>query len=139
MISVHDNEIYAYVVSLRDKRIVLHTELPNTEEFTDIVFFNVVAFQFENANVGQNVLFDVVERSPLELFKNYHSLLRPKIVGGISHGYSYLPFEYASESEFVTKLDELGIKCYDVLASWGLSGFVIAETCDRIARSKRMA
>ena len=60
--SVHDNIVYAYKVDCRHRLIVLHTAYRDREpqEFTDIVFKDVIAHHFEHV-LQENILFDIEE------------------------------------------------------------------------------
>ncbi|MFM8682673.1 MAG: hypothetical protein ACKOEG_02655, partial [Chthoniobacterales bacterium] len=61
-ISVHDNSLVAYEVLAKETKVVLHTECLAREphEFTDIVFEEVLAYDFENDLFG-TIIFDVKE------------------------------------------------------------------------------
>ena len=61
-ISVHDNHLVAYTVLAKEKKIVLQTEFRDREphEFTDVVFEEVLAYDFENDLFGA-IIFDVEE------------------------------------------------------------------------------
>jgi hypothetical protein len=62
MISVHDNHVYGCSLDFENHRITLHTYFrdKSPHEYTDIVFFGVVAHRFEHVLSG-NILFDVTE------------------------------------------------------------------------------
>ena len=63
--SVHDNFVYAYSVDCEGRRLVLHTAFRDRppQEFTDVVFRDVVAHHFEHVLPG-NILFDVPHAQP---------------------------------------------------------------------------
>lgn len=61
-ISVHDNLLVAYSVLANEKRIVFRTEFRDRKphEFTDVVFDEVLAYDFKNDLFG-TIIFDINE------------------------------------------------------------------------------
>jgi hypothetical protein len=137
IVPIHDNEPYAYVVSIHDRRIVLYTAAPSANRFVDVIFDGVAIFQIAEVNIGQNVLMDIVEVSAAQLFHDFNSLFEPKEVGGIVHGYSWAPFQYKTQTEFVEAIERLGLRCFIVDTSMGLYGFVVCKHVTRMWRQER--
>jgi hypothetical protein len=84
MISIHDNETYAYVVDICGRRITLHTEHPTTRQCVDVIFDEVAAFQIAEVDMRQNVLLDIIEVEPAQLFSEFSSLLGPMKLEALS-------------------------------------------------------
>jgi hypothetical protein len=127
---VHDNHLYAYVVDCENQRIVLHTVFRDREphEFTDVVFHGVCAHHFEQALPG-NILFDVEEIDVDVLVRENASLFEA------SWRYAWPPIEYRGDLATLTAaLRGASIRAYSVSSSLGLSGWVLARTCERYSR-----
>jgi hypothetical protein len=61
MISIHDNQVYGCSSDFEAQRLTLHTFDENSPpEFTDVIFWKVVAHRFEHT-LPSNILFDIVE------------------------------------------------------------------------------
>lgn len=129
--SVHDNEVHAYRMVFPKKTLILETAYQT--EKTDIRFAEVLAYSFENAG-EQNVLFEVVESS-LEEFIRWYS----------EHPDTQQAFEYGFPIEGMKNpgavLDSLkaqGYRYYEVNASVGLDGFVIAKGIELTPHNETM-
>jgi hypothetical protein len=137
-ISVHDNLVYAQAVDYGHRRIVLHTIYADAEppEYTDVVFEGVIAHHFEQEQFGAspygaNILFDVEEAELKNtLGQNADLLARAK-------NYGWPMLEYETVEDLVKQLPAGGAKCFEVHASFGLSGFVIATSLEFRPRKSR--
>ena len=132
-VSVHDNWLYAQAVDHQRRRIVLYTVFPHVEpwEYTDVVFTGVVAHHFERQQFGDdgeapaNVLFDVDEvTDPLGLLAEYEDLLMR------TKGWAWPVDEYGSLDDLVSRLAGAGARCFAVVGTWGVHGFVFARTME---------
>ncbi len=129
--SVHDNFVYGYSVDCERRRLVLHTAYKDREphEFTDIVFRDVVAHHFEHVLPG-NILFDVEEVDLTHLVRENAALF------GQSWRYAWPPFEYDGDLELLIRLMQAAsVRAYAIGSSYGLSGWVLAGSSERVARS----
>jgi hypothetical protein len=131
-VSVHDNWLYAHAVDHQRRRVVLHTVFTHVEpwEYTDVVFTGVVAHHFERQQFGggeapANVLFDVEEVSDLlGLLREYEELLRR------TKGWGWPTLEYEGLDDLVAQVARAGARCFAVVGTWGLHGFVFARSME---------
>jgi len=137
MFSVHDNVVYGYSVSCTRARCVLHTKFPHDKkspEFTDVVFEGVAALQFDDVSMSQSILLDVFELEPEQFFEAFADHFRVEEKWGLTFSYTWLPFKYQDKTEFSGLIKAHALHCYEIDASWGLNGFVIAKSCERLLR-----
>lgn len=138
MVSVHDNEVYSHVVDYEECRIVLHTYYPPavSPEFTDIVFSGVVAHHFEyqgfkTSGAPGNILFDVVESPLATVLGKYSELL------AVAKNYSWPLLNYDGPDDLSVRLSSKNVRCYEVISSCGLCGFVLASSMEYQHRETR--
>ena len=128
-ISVHDNSVVAYEVLAKEKKIVLHTECLDREshEFTDIVFEEVLAYDFENDLFG-TIIFDVKEVDLSVLLKEKAAMFE----GGWRHGW---PRGWERDKEdievFVRRLE---MRAFELSSSYGMSGWVLARRMSKVQK-----
>lgn len=137
MISVHDNEVYGYAISCARARCVLHTKFSRDNqppEYTDIVFEGVAALQFDDVNLSQNILLDVYALEPTQFLKTFEEYFRVEEKWGRTFSYAWLPFQYQNQIEFSSLIQSHALRCYEIEAAWGLNGFVIAKSYERLSR-----
>jgi hypothetical protein len=130
--SVHDNFVYAYSVDCEGRRLVLHTAFRDREphEFTDVIFRDVVAHLFEHALPG-NILFDVEEVDVAAVVRENERLLAD------SWRYGWPPVEYRGNLDaLIEALKVSAVRAYAIGSSYGLSGWVLAGSCERVARGE---
>jgi hypothetical protein len=130
--SVHDNIVYAYSVDCEGRRLVLHTAFRDREpqEFTDVIFRDVVAHRFEHVLPG-NILFDVEEADVATVVRENEALLAD------SWRYGWPPLEYRGNLEaLVDALKSSAVRAYTIGSSYGLSGWVFAGSCERVSRGE---
>ncbi|MEY3480346.1 MAG: hypothetical protein RIQ71_1121 [Verrucomicrobiota bacterium] len=126
-ISVHDNSVVAYEVLAKEKKIVLHTECLDREshEFTDIVFEEVLAYDFENDLFG-TIIFDVKEVDLSVLLKEKAAMFE----GGWRYGW---PRGWEKDKEdievFVRRLE---MRAFELSSSYGMSGWVLARRMSKV-------
>src|SRR4051812_7594662 len=112
--SVHDNFIYAYSVDCEGRRLVLHTAFRDREpqEWTDIVFRDVVAHHFEHV-LPANILFDVEEADVATLVKENAQLFAD------SWRYGWPPLEYRGNLDaLVELLGASSVRAYTIGSSY---------------------
>jgi len=129
-LSVHDNSVYAYTVDCQGCRLTLHTEYRH-HEFTDVVFRDVLAHQFEHVLQG-NILFDIQETDVAAFVAENKGLLAE------SWRYGWPPVEYHGDLDVLTALLKgSSVRAYTIGSSYGLSGWVLAGSCERVRRSEQ--
>jgi hypothetical protein len=137
MISVHDNHVYGFATSFTKQRFTLHTKFPREKqetEFTDVVFNGVVAMQLDDICLTQSILGEIYEKSAAEFFQAFENVFKVEEKWGNKFSYLWLPFKYEGKEDFVAKISEHFLVCFEIESSWGLNGFVIAKNCARISR-----
>jgi hypothetical protein len=131
MSSVHDNYVYAYVVDCEHRRLILHTSYPvgDTQEYTDAVFIGVVAHFFEYVlrgnilNAIQEITIESLIEQNAELFKD-------------TWRYAWPILQYKGDLGILQNwLHDHSIHAFDVISSYGLSGWVLAESSELVART----
>src|SRR5262245_10364617 len=121
--SIHDNRIIAYEVDAENRQIVLHTRFDskNPIEYTDVVFIGVHAYRFENDNFG-NIILNI-EEVPLSnlLVENADTFER-----GMK--YAWPGVWNQSFEASLHHLESQRAKAFEISSSFGLTGWVIAES-----------
>lgn len=119
--SVHDNNVYAYVVQCERRRIVLHTEYRDggAEEYTDVAFSGVVAHHFETVLSG-NILFDITEVEPGQIVRGWAELFARQ------KNYGWPAIKYDDPQALTSALVGMGVRGYEIGSSYGLTGWVLA-------------
>ena len=129
-LSIHDNCVYAYSVDCKGRRLTLHTEFKGREpqEYTDVVFRDVLAHHFDHVQPG-NILFDVEEQE-------IGSLVRENaVLFADSWRYGWPLIEYSGDLDvLVTKLKAASVRAYSIGSSYGMSGWVLAGSCELVSR-----
>lgn len=118
MISVHDNKIVSYQVNLEKEEIRIHT-LTESGNNVYIVFSGVLAHFFET-QISNSIIFNIDEYPLLDFFKENKKLLEEQ-----------KPYCWPICYENIKELEETLIKenyiYYNICASYGLSGWVLAK------------
>jgi hypothetical protein len=130
--SVHDNFVYAYTVDCERRRVTLHTAFRDREphEFTDVIFHDVIAHWFEHVLPG-NILFDVAEQDLGSIVQAHAAVFNE------SWRWGWPPVEYRGDLELLTAtLQAQSARAYSIGSSYGLSGWVLAGSCERLVRSE---
>jgi hypothetical protein len=130
-LSIHDNLVYAYNVDCEGRRVVLHTVFRDREpnEYTDVVFRDVVAHHFEHVLDG-NILFDIDDSDVATFVKENSALFAD------SWRYGWPPVDYNGDmNKLVDALNAASARAYVIQSSYGLSGWVVAGGCDRVSRN----
>jgi hypothetical protein len=121
--SIHDNRVISYEVDGERRRIVLRTRFEDREpvEHTDLIFEGVLAYHFENDNFG-NILFGVEEVSVPQLVEGNRRLF--------DEGSKYAwpgPWNQSTQAA-VQHLEAAGARAFEISSSYGLAGWVVAES-----------
>lgn len=130
--SVHDAFVYAYSVDCEGQRLVLHTRYQHVtpHRLADIVFGGVLAHRFDHALPG-NILFGVEEYGLEQLVRENAELFAE------SWRWGWPPIEYRGDLDaLIAAPRAASMRAYDVGASFGLSGWVIALGCDHVPRDE---
>lgn len=125
--------MYGYTVDCDERRLVLHTAFRNHEpsEFTDVVFREVIAHHFEHVLPG-NILFDIEEPDVAEFVQ------RNAEVFADSWRFGWPPVTYGGDLSRLTEaLKSASVRAYLIGSSYGLSGWVLAGSCQRVRRDGR--
>jgi hypothetical protein len=130
--SVHDNFIYSYVVNCEKRELTLHTAYRDREphEFTDLIFRELVAHCFEHV-LSTNILFDVEEGDPASVVATHAEVFKE------SWHWGWPAIEYKGDLAVLTAaLRRLQVRAYSVHSSFGLSGWILAGSCEWRSRSE---
>src|SRR4051794_27734674 len=132
MLSIHDNNVYAYFVDCANCRVVLHTSFRDREphEFTDVIFSGVVAHLLEHVLPG-NILFGIEEGDPKSLVEQHAELFAE------SWRYAWPQVDYNGDlGTLANWLHDHSIRAFQIHSSYGLSGWVLAESNEIIGRAE---
>ncbi|HEV2295506.1 MAG TPA: hypothetical protein VGR35_16775 [Tepidisphaeraceae bacterium] len=130
--SVHDNFVYAYTVNCEGRRVTLHTEYRDLQpqEFTDVIFSDVVAHSFEHV-LRANILFDVEEDDVESLIQGNAAVFEK------SWRWGWPPIEYGGDLALLIKtLRSQSVRAFTIGSSYGLSGWVLAGSYERQKRDE---
>lgn len=130
-LTIHDNTVYGYAVNCANRRIVLHTRFGNGRktELVDVVFHDVLAHRFEHV-LEQNILFDTDEIDLAELVQREASLLRE------SWKWGWPPVKYEGDlATLVSELRARSLKAFEISASLGMTGWVIARRRELVSHA----
>lgn len=125
MSQVHDNIISSYHVDFDTEQLVLKTRYyysGELQEHTDIVFSGYLVHVFKHALKG-SVILDIEECDPIFFYEREREHIQ------YSRNYAW-PFLYKTndtKAELLAYIQENGYTVFEVSASYGLSGFVLAK------------
>jgi len=119
-ISIHDNEIHSYNFCLKTKKLTLKTLFSGKQ--TNIEFFEVLAYSFDGVS-DQNILFEIADKDIESFFRWYieHGEVPKQLENG-------LPLENYVTEDLLAFLKKENYRYYEVNASVGLDGYVIAKS-----------
>ena len=120
-LSVHDNVLVGYSVRCEERRIILHTEFRDAApvERTDVCFEGVEAYFFENDRFG-TILFDVAEVDLRGLLQQERARFEEGRRWMWPSGWS------GSVQDDIARLTERSVRAWEVSASIGMTGWVLA-------------
>jgi hypothetical protein len=130
---IHDNNIYAIDILCEAQKVILHTEYRYDEpaEYTDIIFSNAAAYQFEHIRQG-NIVLDIEEFNPIEFYSDYAAALKEEDKYG-------LPISVKSADIFSAAITRNELKIYVIYSSYGMSGWIICSKMELRTRSCKNA
>jgi len=133
-LSVHDNHLVAYTVLANERKIVLQTVFRDREpnEFTDVVFDEVLAYHFENDLFG-TIIFDIEEVDLTALLKEHAAMFEKGWHYGWPRGWEKQKEEI---TDFARRLD---MRAFELSASYGMSGWIIARRMIKIKNEANKA
>lgn len=122
-ISVHDNALNSYCVNAERAEITLHTSYAhqNRQEYSDVVFSGVVAYNFERDSFG-TIIFDIDETTVESIYTDE----RERFESG--RKYCWPGTWNKSDDSVLTYLLENEIKGYWLSSSFGMVGWVLAKS-----------
>ncbi|XZF75518.1 hypothetical protein ACSBO6_18365 [Bacillus sp. AL-1R] len=115
---IHDNEIIGYEVELAKNKIILHT-VSETNKYIDVLFTDVLAHYFETQIPG-SILFGIDESDVSKFCAENEQLLEKQ------KDYCW-PMYYDDVFELQDFLMMNRYKYYEIMASYGLSGWILAK------------
>ncbi|MGH0512119.1 MULTISPECIES: hypothetical protein [Bacillus cereus group] len=118
MVSVHDNIIVSYQVNLEKEEIHIHT-LTESGRNVNIIFSGVLAHFFET-HLSSSIIFNIDEGRLLDFFQENKKLLEEQ------KNYCW-PMLYDNITELEETLIKENYVYYNICASYGLSGWVLAK------------
>ncbi len=114
---LHDNRVAGYQVDLRARTLTMDTVTEAGAPVT-VRFTGLLAHQFENVE-RENILLDLEEITAAGFLEQNRELLDR----ALPYGFPVL----ASREELGRLMEERGIRAFEIYASLGLTGFVLAE------------
>jgi len=133
-ISVHDNVLVSYEVLAGRREIHLHTQSPGTKpQHTDIIFRGVEGYFFYHDNL-ETIIFDVVEISVDRILEDD----RERFEDGWRF---HWPGRWNTESAAGRKeyLMKRQVRGFDISSSYGMTGWILAKSVERILKHERAA
>lgn len=124
VLSVHDNQLLGYMVDGPARRITLRTvyEFPDREpEYTNVVFEGVFVYHFAGDTLN-TILFDVEETTLEAVWDGFEAVFTKY------KNYGWPPVSYADRDDLLRQLHEKQIKAFGVVSSYGMEGFVWAQS-----------
>ncbi len=115
--NMHDNIIDSYTVNLKENYINVVTSKENRTIV--ICFSDVLAHYFENELNG-SIILDICLENTESFIQQNKSILSER------RGYNW-PTNYKSLDELLCFLNYEGYKYYNIYASYGLSGWILAK------------
>lgn len=131
-LKVHDANIVGLTIACAAQRIMLHLEYEwnKSMEYSDVIFENVVGHHFECILEG-NIIFDIDEKSVRELLDEEW----PRFEAGRAYGWPYIGVVWKSREELVQIAESKGIRAYLIGSSYGMTGFVLAQSVKQRSRN----
>jgi hypothetical protein len=133
MLSIHDNNVYAYFVDCSNRCVVLHTSYLGRDphEFTDVIFSGVVAHFFEHVLPG-NILLGIEEGNPKSLIEQFAGLFQKSW----RYGWPIANLDYQGDLGVLDKwLRDHSIRAFKIASAYGMSGWVLAENHELVSRT----
>jgi len=128
--SIHDNFLVSYEVLCEKREIRLRTEFRDRSpvEYTDVIFRGVEAYHLHGDNF-QNIVFDITETSVEDILTEDSE----RFEEGRNYGWPGMWND--SETAMRAYLLERGVRGFSISSSFGMSGWIIAESMERISKN----
>jgi hypothetical protein len=131
-LSVHDNFLVSYEVLCEQREIRLHTEfrdgrLDGPFEYTDVVFRGVFAYHFQQ-DTPTNIIFDIEEVAVTDILEKSQALL------DAGRAYGWPRIEGSPEPNLEAYLNANDVRGFEISSSYGLDGWVLAQSMEFVAR-----
>lgn len=119
---IHDSEIISYVVDLKSRKIIMHTEhhVSTLVKNIDIIFSDVLVHSFNNELSG-SIIFDIDKYDITKFMEDNRGLLEKQ------KNYCW-PMYYDTTEELTNKLLQEQYSYYVISSSYGLSGWILAKS-----------
>jgi hypothetical protein len=131
-LNVHDADVVGITIACEARRIILHTQWKHLDriEYSDVVFDGVVGHHFESVLEG-NILFDIDEVG----LKDFLIREWTHFEAQRAFGWPDVRAVWDSQEQLFDLLEARGIHAFEIAASYGLSGFVLAQSVKQHYRS----
>ena len=133
-ISVHDNVLVSYEVLADKRELHMHTKAPSINgQRTDIIFRGVEGYYFLHDNF-ETIIFDVVEISLDRILEDDR--------GRFDEGWRFAwPGRWNTGSDAGRRayLAQRGVRGFELSSSYGMSGWILAKSVERILRNEPVA
>jgi hypothetical protein len=133
-ISVHDNLLVSYEVLCEQREIRLHTEFRDRQptERTDVVFRGVEAYHFSQDNF-LTIVFDISQGSVEDILAAESARFE--------EGRRYCwPGPWNNSDAALRKyLKDREVRAFSLSSSFGMYGWILAQSMDRILRDEPVA
>ena len=130
MLAIHDNVCSGYRFQGEIRRLVLETEYPSGAagecRKTEVIFEGVWCHHLESVQEG-NIIFDIRPIELPELEREFYDLLKRL------KNYGWPRMELMQDS-LSAIIERKGLKIYRISSSYGMEGFVMAETVHQMDR-----
>ncbi|KGE18428.1 hypothetical protein [Paenibacillus wynnii] len=128
---VHDNEIIAYKVDLKNSKLYLYTEYDDAvhiKQEIDIVFSDVLAHYFE-CELSGSIILDISNYEIDEFFEDQGNLMLLE-----RHKNNCWPMYYGTIEELKNRLRSDKYLYFIIYSSYGLNGWIIAKDYEEITQ-----
>jgi hypothetical protein len=132
-LDVHDSLLTGYSVDGLNRMLVMHTQ-PHQgggTDWIDVIFHGITAYHFEG-DCLENIVFDIEEIAADTVTNTAEFEERNRLYGA--------PTGWDRRRETGEQFfSRTGCRVFEIQCSYGLHGWVAAETCDRIVVKPRPA
>jgi hypothetical protein len=131
-ISIHDNFLVSYEVLCKRREIRFHTEFRDRRESferTDVIFTGVACYDFEHDSHIETIIFDIDEVPPIDIYREHAEQFQ----SGVRYGW---PGEWGASAELAAAhFQQHGIRGYELSSSCGMSGWVLAQSMQKVVNA----
>ncbi|SER50646.1 hypothetical protein SAMN04488559_10182 [Isobaculum melis] len=115
----HDYEIISYQVDFEKGTFIFNIKGEQGQK-KQIIFKEVLSYQFKH-EMPYSIILDLKELPLAYFFSQNKKVLEDKERWSI---------RYKSPLELKTKIESMGLKYYNLYASYGMNGWILAESCE---------